>query len=257
MYRNDNGLEVSEGRIEKMSKSKKNVVDPDDIIDQYGADTARWFVLSDSPPERDLLWTESGIEGAWRFTQRVNRLVLEGLDAISKVGEGIPDSISDSALALRKTTHKTIKAVTADIEALHFNKAVARLYEYANAVGSKLDGEGAAAVKREALETLVLLVGPMMPHLAEELWSQLGHETLVANTAWPVFDEALTVDNSVKLAVQVNGKVRDTIEVAKDMPKDEIEKIALANEKVIKFIDGKTIRKVIVVPGRIVNIVVG
>jgi leucyl-tRNA synthetase len=257
MYRNDNGLEVSEGRIEKMSKSKKNVVDPDDIIDQYGADTARWFVLSDSPPERDLLWTESGIEGAWRFTQRVNRLVLEGLEATSKVGEVIPENISESAIALRKTTHKTIKAVTADIEALHFNKAVARLYEFANAVGSKLDGAGATEVKREALETLVLLVAPMMPHLAEELWSQLGHETLVANTPWPTFDEGLTVDNSVKLAVQVNGKVRDTIEVAKDMPKDEIEKIALANEKVVKFTDGKTIRKVIVVPGRIVNIVVG
>ncbi|UTW55447.1 leucine--tRNA ligase [Kordiimonas sp. SCSIO 12610] len=257
MYRNDNGLEVTEGRIEKMSKSKKNVVDPDDIIDQYGADTARWFVLSDSPPERDLLWTESGIEGAWRFTQRVNRLVLEAIGSVAPIGTPIPTEVSDSAMALRKTVHKTIKAVTADIEALHFNKAVARLYEYANAVGGKLDGAGAAEVKREALETLVLLIGPMMPHLAEELWSELGFETLVADTPWPQFDESLTVDNTVKLAVQVNGKVRDTIEVAKDMPKDEIEKIALANEKVIKFMEGKTIRKVIVVPGRIVNIVVG
>ncbi len=257
MYRNDNGLEVFEGRIEKMSKSKKNVVDPDDIIDQYGADTARWFVLSDSPPERDLLWTESGIEGAWRFTQRVNRLVLEGLAAIAPIGSVLPQSLSDSAIALRKTVHKTIKAVTADIDALHFNKAVARLYEYANAVGGTLEGDGAPEVKREALEALVLLIGPMMPHLAEELWSELGHATLVANTPWPQFDESLTVDNSVKLAVQVNGKVRDTIEVAKDMSKEDIEKIALANEKVIKFTDDKTIRKVIVVPGRIVNIVVG
>jgi leucyl-tRNA synthetase len=257
MYRNDNGLEVFEGRIEKMSKSKKNVVDPDDIIDQYGADTARWFVLSDSPPERDLLWTESGIEGAWRFTQRVNRLVLEGLATIAPTGSVLPQSLSDSAIALRKTVHKTIKAVTADIDALHFNKAVARLYEYANAIGGTLEGGGAAEVKREALEALVLLIGPMMPHLAEELWSELGHTTLVADTPWPQFDESLTVDNSVKLAVQVNGKVRDTIEVAKDMSKEDIEKVAFANDKVIKFTDGKTIRKVIVVPGRIVNIVVG
>ncbi|GHF15306.1 leucine--tRNA ligase [Kordiimonas sediminis] len=258
MFRGDSGLEVTEGRVEKMSKSKKNVVDPDDIIDQYGADTARWFMLSDSPPERDLLWTESGIEGAWRFNQRVYRLVTGNAHRLAdELGAAIPSEISDSALALRKATHKTIKGVTSDIENLHFNKAVARLYEFANAISADLEGPGTEEVLREALETLVLMVAPMMPHLAEELWRELGYDTLVARTKWPAFDEALTVDNTVKMAVQVNGKVRDTIEVAKDLDKDAIEALAKASEKVQKFLEDKTIRKVIVVPGRIVNIVVG
>ncbi|TNE65158.1 MAG: leucine--tRNA ligase [Alphaproteobacteria bacterium] len=254
-FRSDNGLEVTEGRIEKMSKSKKNVVDPDDIIDQYGADTARWFMLSDSPPERDLTWTESGIEGAWRFTQRVFRMVDAPSAAISPVGAAMPASISPSALALRKATHKSIVGVTADIEALHFNKAVARLYEYANAVSADISGEGAPEAMREALETLVLLLSPMMPHLAEELWSKLGHKTLVAATDWPKADLALTVDDTVKMAVQVNGKLRDTIEVAKDLGKAEVEAIAMASDKLQRSLDGLTVRKVIVVPGRIVNIV--
>jgi leucyl-tRNA synthetase len=240
-----------------MSKSKKNVVDPDDIIDQYGADTARWFVLSDSPPERDLLWTEAGIEGAWRFAQRVFRLVDTPPAPIGAYGVKPPAELSKTAEDLRKATHKTIEGVTADIENLHFNKAVARLYEFANAVGGKCTGEGAAESLREALEALVLLVAPMMPHLAEELWKKLGHKELVANTPWPKAEKAFTVDDTVKMAVQVNGKVRDTIEVAKDMPKEEVEKIALASENVKKFTDEGTIRKVIVVPGRIVNIVVG
>ncbi len=255
LFRSDNGLDVTEGRIEKMSKSKKNVVDPDDIIDQYGADTARWFVLSDSPPERDLLWTESGIEGAWRFTQRVHRMVTDAATALPAVGTDIPANLSDSALQMRKAVHKTIKGITADIENLHFNKAVARIYEYANAVGAKSEGSGSAEVKREALETLILLISPMMPHLAEEMWHELGHEGLVSEVSWPQAIEEFTVDNTVKMAVQVNGKVRDTIEVAKDMPKDDVEALALASEKVKNFTDGKTIRKVIVVPGRIVNIV--
>jgi len=257
LYRSDNGLEVTEGRIEKMSKSKKNVVDPDDIIDQYGADTARWFVLSDSPPERDLLWTEAGIEGAWRFAQRVFRLVDTPPAPIGAFGVKPPAELSKTAETLRKATHKTIEGVTADIENLHFNKAVARLYEFANAVGGKCTGEGAAESLREALEALVLLVAPMMPHLAEELWKKLGHKELVANTPWPKAEKAFTVDDTVKMAVQVNGKLRDTIEVPKDMPKEEVEKIALASENVKKFTDEGTIRKVIVVPGRIVNIVVG
>jgi len=255
LYRGDNGLEVTEGRVEKMSKSKKNVVDPDDIIDQYGADTARWFVLSDSPPERDLLWTEAGIEGAWRFTQRVHRLVIEPTHPVAKLGSLVPDNLSNSALELRKATHKTIKGITADIEQLHFNKAVARLYEFANAFGGKLEGDGAKEVMREALETMVLLISPMMPHLAEELWAYLGHRTLVSNAQWPKVIEALTIDTNVTIAVQVNGKVRDTIDVAKDLPKEEVEAIAMAREKVTNFISGKTVRKVIVVPGRIVNIV--
>lgn len=254
-FRSDNGLEVTEGRVEKMSKSKKNVVDPDDIIDQYGADTARWFVLSDSPPERDLLWSEAGIEGAWRFTQRVYRMVTEPSHPLAAIGAAMPEAMSDSAKALRKATHKTIKGITLDIEQLHFNKAVARMYEYANAIGAKLEGDGAAEAMREALETMIVLISPMMPHLAEEMWAELGHKTLVSDAAWPKAIEELTIDNTVKMAVQVNGKVRDTIEVAKDLPKEEVEAIAMASEKVKGFTDGKTIRKVIVVPGRIVNIV--
>ncbi|MBL4838064.1 MAG: leucine--tRNA ligase, partial [Kordiimonadaceae bacterium] len=255
LYRSDTGLVVKAGRIEKMSKSKRNVIDPDDIIDQYGADTARWFVLSDSPPDRDLQWTEAGIEGAWRFNQRICRLVSEPSVALSPMGSDMPTSLSDSALALRKASHKTIKGITADIEGLHFNKAVARLYEFAAAISVKLEGAGAGEAMREALETLVLLVCPMMPHLAEEMWQQLGYETLASNAPWPKAEEALTVDATVKMAVLVNGKVRDTIEVAKDMSKEDVEAVAMGSEKVQSFIEGKTVRKVIVVLGRIVNIV--
>ncbi|MFC3053642.1 leucine--tRNA ligase [Kordiimonas pumila] len=248
-------LAVTEGRIEKMSKSKKNVVDPDDIIEQYGADTARWFVLSDSPPERDLQWTESGIEGAWRFAQKVYRLVTEPTVHLPPVGTPVPETLSDTATAFRKTVHKTIKGVSADIEALHFNKAVARLYEFTGGFGGKLVGDGAAEVQREALETLVLLISPMMPHLAEEMWHTLGHETLVSDTPWPVAIEEFTVDTSVTIAIQINGKVRDTIDIPKDMPKDEVEAVALRTEKVQAMLADLTVRKVIVVPGRIVNIV--
>lgn len=257
LIRTDTGALVTEGRVEKMSKSKRNVVDPDDIIDQYGADTARWFVLSDSPPERDLLWTEAGIEGAWRFVQRVHRLVTTPPNEIAPVGSEVPASVSASTTALRKATHKTIQGVTGDIENLHFNKAVARLYEYANAIGSGAEGDGAAQAMREALETLVLLTSPAMPHLAEEMWKALGQTGLASDAAWPEVIEALTIDSTVKMAVQVNGKVRDTIEVAKDMSKEDVEAFALARENIMKFTDGKIIRKVIVVPGRIVNIVVG
>ena len=250
------GLVVTEGRIEKMSKSKRNVVDPDDIIDQYGADTARWFVLSDSPPERDLLWTEAGIEGAWRFVQRIYRMVETPVVPLAAVNADMPSELSESATALRKATHKIIKGVTSDIENLHFNKAVARLYEFANAISAGAEGAGASEVMREATETLVLMVGPMMPHLAEEMWATLGHQTLVANTPWPQAIEALTIDSTVKMAVQVNGKVRDTIEVAKDLDKTDVEALVLARPNILKFTEGNTIRKVIVVPGRIVNIVV-
>ncbi len=254
-FRSDSGLTVTEGRIEKMSKSKRNVVDPDDIIDQYGADTARWFVLSDSPPERDLLWTEAGIEGAWRFVQRIYRMVEEPAVTLADVGTPMAESLSDAAMQLRKATHKTIKGVTADIENLHFNKAVARLYEFANAISAARPGDGVPEALREATETLILLVGPAMPHLAEEMWTLLGHTTLVANAPWPQAIAEFTVDATIKMAVQVNGKVRDTIEVAKDLDKKAIEDIALALPNVQKFTEGNTIRKVIVVPGRIVNIV--
>lgn len=256
LIRSDSGLAITKGRIEKMSKSKRNVVDPDDIIDQYGADTARWFMLSDSPPERDLLWTESGIEGAWRFTQRIWRMVSEGIETLPDSIE-MPNDLSPSALLLRKASHKTIAAITKDIEALHFNKAVARMYEFTNSISTGAEGAGAKAARREAIETLIKLIGPMMPHLGEELWAMLGHETLLVNEPWPKAEQALLVDDTVRIAIQVNGKVRDTIEVAADADSAALEKAALASEKIQSNIEGKTVRKIIAIPGKIVNIVVG
>jgi len=256
-YRSDTGLEVTKGRIEKMSKSKKNVIDPDDIIDQYGADTARWFMLSDSPPARDLLWTDSGVEGAWRYTQRVWRIVDEAAPGLSKKGTPMPEELSDSALALRKASHKAIKNITADIEDLHFNKAVARLYEFTNIIAGKAESVGAPEALREALEILVQLIGPMMPHLGEELWSRLGYKTLLVDAPWPKAEESLAVDSTIKMAIQVNGKVRDLLEVASDADAKALEQAALASDKVQNFIGDKTVRKIIAIPGKIVNIVVG
>jgi leucyl-tRNA synthetase len=249
----ENGQAVIVGRSEKMSKSKKNVVDPTDILDQYGADAVRWFMVSDSPPERDLQWSENGIDGAWRFTNRVYRLVMETWPQVSADAGNIPADLDDASQKLRQTTHKTIAGVGADIEALHFNKAIARLYEF---VTAQQDGASCAlSVRAEALQTLVQLIAPMMPHLAEELWHMMGHETLVANAAWPKADPALLIDDRVTVAIQVNGKLRDTLELAKGLPQDAARETALASEKVQRAIHGLTIRKVIVVPDRIVNIV--
>ncbi|HEY8353199.1 MAG TPA: leucine--tRNA ligase, partial [Sphingomonadales bacterium] len=255
------GEPVVVGRSEKMSKSKKNVVDPSEIVEQYGADTARWFVLSDSPPERDLEWTTKGIEGAWRFTQRLWRLVSNLIPHGAAIDAPQPAEIGGVALDLRRATHKVVANVTKAIEEFHFNRAVAMIYEYANAIG---DVDGAAADKdpalafavREALEHLVVMINPMMPHLAEELWHALGHETLVAEAAWPKADPALLQEDQVTIAVQVQGKLRDTLLAPKDADRDFLEREALALEKVQRAIDGRPVRKVIVVPNRIVNLVV-
>jgi leucyl-tRNA synthetase len=254
----DTGSPVSIGSVEKMSKSKKNTIDPTDIINEYGADTARFFMLSDSPPERDVEWTEAGVEGAWRFTQRLWRAVTGNASAMPEPGTPAPSDFSDAALALRKETHKAIKGVTDGIDSFRFNSAVARLYELVNALsGFKVDpgnaGDGFAV--REASEALVRLAAPMIPHLAEEAWATLGHATLVVDLAWPQADAALLVEDSVTLAVQVNGKRRDELTVARDADQPTIEQAALALDKVQKALDGKEVRKVIVVPGRIVNIV--
>jgi leucyl-tRNA synthetase len=231
------GAAITVGKTIKMSKSKKNVVDPDDIIEQFGADAVRWFMLSDSPPERDLNWSEQGIEGAWRFTQRVYRLVMEQWA-----------SATDDA-GLKPITHKTIDGVTKDVEALHFNKAVARLYEFVNAIAA------APAKSREALLTLVQLISPMTPHLAEELWAETGQTGLVADAPWPKADPALLVDDTVNIAIQVNGKLRDTIAVPKGADKSWLEAQALGLEKVQRALAGAAPKKVIVVPDRIVNVV--
>ncbi|MEN3975328.1 leucine--tRNA ligase [Emcibacter sp. SYSU 3D8] len=249
------GQPVTIGRSEKMSKSKRNTVDPTDIIATYGADTARWYMLSDSPPERDLDWSESGIEGAWRHAQRVWRLVSEAT-GLPGADTPVPGGLSESAVALRRSTHKAIKAVTEGIDNFRFNTAVAQIYELTNAINSfKAPGPADGWALREALETLVRLSEPMMPHLAEEAWAELGHTVPLFETAWPEANPALVVDQTVKIAVQVNGKLRATIDLPRDAGKAEAEAAAFAEPKIREAIAGKEIRKVIVVPGRIVNIV--
>ncbi|WP_169566591.1 leucine--tRNA ligase [Sneathiella limimaris] len=253
----ETGEKVTVGGVEKMSKSKKNVVDPAEIIDKFGADAARWFVLSDSPPDRDMEWTDAGATGAWRFKQRLYRFVTENLDKAAPVGSEAPSTIDGDALTLRKETHKTLSLVTDSIEKLHFNTAIARIYEYMKALAEFVPSdEGGAWALREAMEVMVSMVGPMMPHLAEELWEILGHSTLLADTTWPTAIPELTVDDTVTVAVQVKGKLRGTLEVAKDEDKDKVEALALEIESVQRAIGDNQIRKVIVVPNRIVNIVI-
>jgi leucyl-tRNA synthetase len=254
------GSPVEIGAIEKMSKSKKNTVSPEEITDSYGADTARWFMLSDSPPERDVEWTDEGAAGAHRFVQRVWRLVSDGAEVLGGV---TPAAGSEGeALAISKAAHKAVKQVGEDIEKLAFNRAIARLYELVNTlqpalalVAGEAGNPDAKAAMRQALEFLTLLIAPMMPHLAEECWAELGGEGLVAERAWPVFDPALTVDNEIVYPVQINGKKRGDLTIARDADQAAVEKAALALEVVRKALEGKPPRKVIVVPQRIVNVV--
>jgi leucyl-tRNA synthetase len=248
------GRPATLGRSEKMSKSKKNVVDPAFIIDSYGADTARLFMLSDSPPERDLDWTEAGIDGAYRYVHRLWRLVAQFQDAVC-VTPDIPADLPEEALDLRRAVHKTIAQVTDDLDRFHFNKAVARIRELSNKIEGYQPGQIPGSVLREALEALIRLVGPMMPHLGEELWSQLGHATLLADAPWPKADPALLTEDSVTIAVQLNGKLKGTITLPKDCPQSEAEKAALDVAGIKAALDGKAPRKVIVVPNRIVNVV--
>ncbi len=254
------GGPVEVGRSEKMSKSKKNVVDPNSIIDSYGADTARWFVLSDSPPDRDLEWTTAGVEGAWKFAQRLWRLVAERLPTLPPRGSPMPAANDARCEALRRATHKTIAGVTDDIERFHFNKAVARLYEFVNAIGDSIAAAPGTAAHawalREALEALARLLGPMMPHLAEELWQRLGHDRLLAATPWLEADRQLVAEANVTVAVQVNGKLRATIELPRDAAQSLAESAALAEDAVRRALAGKAPRRVVVIPNRIVNVVV-
>ena len=235
------GQPVDIGKVIKMSKSKKNVVDPDDIIDAYGADAVRWFMLSDSPPERDLPWSEAGIEGCARFVQRLWRLF--GLYDAQAQGED---------KALDRKCHQTVAAVATDIEALSFNKAVARIYEFASAI----DKAEPSASRSAAIRSILLLVAPMMPHLAEEAWARIGGQGLVADVAWPDVDPALLVEDEVTIAIQVNGKLRDTEVAAKGTDRASLEAMAVANNKVQAILSGAQPKKVIVVPDRLVNIVV-
>jgi leucyl-tRNA synthetase len=235
-----------------MSKSKRNTVDPGAIIAKYGADTARWFILSDNPPERDMEWTESGVAGAYRFTQRVFRIVEAALPALPAAGTA-PE---ETGKALRRATHRAIATVTEALETFAFNVAVARLYEFANAIEAAKDAPGGA--KREAFEMLARLSAPMMPHLAEEVWSLLRPDdgALVAELPWPEADAALLVAESVTLAVQVLGKLRSTIEVPVGASEEAIFAAAEAEENVRRALGDKTIKKRIHVPGRVVNFVI-
>ncbi len=234
------GASVQPGRIEKMSKSKKNVVDPDAILDRYGADAARWFMLSDSPPERDLQWSLAGIEGAARFVQRLWRIAL--------LARETPPGTDPE---LTRTLHKTIDGITHDIDRLQFNKAVARAYELSNAI----EKAAPSAARADAAKTLLRLVAPMVPHVAEEAWAMLGEAGLIADAAWPVADPALLIDDEVTYAVQVNGKLRETVVLAKGLPRPDVEAAVMALPRIQALTAGTAPKKVIVVPDRLVNIV--
>jgi leucyl-tRNA synthetase len=255
----ETGEAIAVGHIESMSKSKKNVVDPDDIISTYGADTARWFMLSDTPPERDVEWTAAGVEGAYRFLQRLWRLVN---DAVEKsAGARDPGEMGSEALALRRASHRSVAAVTAAIDKLRFNVAIANIYELANDLSAALNAAGpnpgpdTRFALREAAEMLTRISAPMVPHLAEECWVALGHETLLAEEAWPSPDPGLLTEDTVIIAVQVNGKRRDELRIARDAAKEDIEAAALQLENVVRAIGGRQIKKVVIVPQRIVNVV--
>jgi leucyl-tRNA synthetase len=243
-----------------MSKSKRNTVDPDDIIAAYGADTARWFMLSDSPPDRDVIWTEEGVQGAWRFVQRLWRLIGEIADIAAP--QGRPATFGPQAQEVRKAAHRALSHVSDDIARLRFNRCVAHIYECANALSDAIGaaetapGPDFAWSLRESGDILVRLFHPMMPHLAEECWAALGHETLVAGEPWPQIEPDLLVENTIILPVQINGKKREEVTIKRDATNAEIEAAVLALDAVKKALDGKRPKKVIVVPHRIVNVVV-
>ncbi len=255
------GSPVTIGSIEKMSKSRKNLVDPDDIIQGFGADCARWFMLSDSPPERDVIWTEAGVAGASRFIQRVWRLVDEVIEVGAEKDATKPELFSEHATQLRRAMHKSLAQVGQHVEGLRFNVAVAQLYEAANSVQAALavqqnkPADDMSWALREAGELLVQMIGPMMPHLAETCWQRLGYNTILAETSWPDAEDALLVDDTMTIAVQVNGKRRDELTIARTASNHEVEAAALLLEPVVRALDGKAPKKVIVVPQRIVNVV--
>jgi leucyl-tRNA synthetase len=250
------GLNVIVGRSEKMSKSKKNTVDPRSMMETYGADAARLFMLSDSPPERDLEWTDAGIEGAWRYLNRLWRIVQQVKDS----GFGIQDS--GSADTIKKATHKTIKAVTDDIDRFHFNKAIARIRELTNLLEKHVSPSPESRIPNpdallEGVEVALHLLQPFLPHIAEECWAELGHKDMLINRPWPVADAAFLVDESVTVAIQINGKLKTTIELPKDLAKEFTEARVFELPAIKEALTDKQVKKVVVVPNRIVNIVVG
>ena len=256
------GAPVEIGSIEKMSKSKRNTIDPDDIIGTFGADTARWFMLSDSPPERDVIWTEEGVQGAARFVQRLWRLVGEVAD-LSPSPNAHDAAAEDAVLTIRKAAHRAVIRVEEDVERLRFNRCVAHAYELANALQAELAVKKDKPVSpefitamREAATFLIQIIAPMMPHLAEECWKELGFDRLVAETAWPKADHALIVENDITIPIQVNGKKRGEITISREADAKTVEAAVLALETIQAALEGKPVKKVVVVPQRIVNVVV-
>ena len=254
----ETGKSVTQGAVIKMSKSKKNVIDPQEIMDSYGADAARLFILSDSPPDRDLEWSEAGLEGAWRFINKFYATVQDFVEARHNLGADAPTGLADDSKALRGLTHKTAGEVKADFQNFHMNKAVARCREMYNALTKfKPQNDADLWVYREGLEYLTRIMNPMIPHISEQIWKDLGHSTNLYELEWPETIASLIVEDKVNIAVQVNGKLRATLQMPKDIEQIVAEEQALSEPAVQRAIDGKTIRKVIVVPGRVVNIVVG
>ncbi|HLL26374.1 MAG TPA: leucine--tRNA ligase [Xanthobacteraceae bacterium] len=258
------GEKLEIGAIEKMSKSKRNTVDPDDILSTFGADTARWFMLSDSPPDRDVIWTEEGVQGAYRFVQRLWRLTNELAGLAAPANAARPPAFSPAAEGVRKAAHGALAHVSEDIERLRFNRCVAHIYELANALTAAINDAAAAGKKisadlayafREAGDILIRLAAPMMPHLAEECWAALAHKTLIAEEPWPVLERALLIEETITLPVQVNGKKRADVTVARNAADKEVEAAVLALEPVRRALEGRAPKKVIVVPQRIVNVV--
>ncbi|MBU74374.1 MAG: leucine--tRNA ligase [Rhodospirillaceae bacterium] len=249
----ETGAPVTAGRIEKMSKSKRNVVDPELIISEYGADTARLFMMSDSPPERDMEWTEAGAEGSARFLRRLLRLSTD--NTLPPVAT--PPPVDGQAIGLVRASHKAIDAISTDIEDFRFNRAVAQLYTLANAINEQVaDEDGGAAARRFAIETLTMLVAPIAPHIAEEMWANLGHDKMLAHTAWPIADPAMIAEDTVEIGVQVNGKLRDKVSLKRDVDESTARAAALERPGVIRYLEGQTPKKVIVVKNRIINVVV-
>ena len=259
----DPAVRLEIGPNEKMSKSKRNTVDPDDIIASYGADTARWFMLSDSPPERDVIWTEAGVQGAYKQTQRLWRLTCEIERVVGPERPDAPANFGEEARRIRQIAHGALAKIEDDIERLRFNVCIATIYEFANALGSALGAIDKTPIAddlrfafAEAGDILVHSFAPMMPHLAEECWEALGHTTFVSQSPWPVADRSLIVSSEAAYVVQVNGRKRGELSIGREAAAAEIERAALALDGVVRAMDNRPARKVIIVPNRIVNVVV-
>jgi leucyl-tRNA synthetase len=256
------GRPVIIGRVEKMSKSKRNIIDPEDLINRYGADTARLFTLFAAPPEKDLEWSDQGVEGAYRFLSRLWRFVLQQREIVGGNSAAAPTGFSPEARELRRTIHRTIKKVSEDIESrFHFNTAIAAIMELFNELSaaaqkSTADEPAPKALLQEGLNTIVLLLAPFVPHVASELWHEMGHKQRLDQMSWPTYVPEALKEEELLIVIQVNGKVRGKISVPADTTERQIEAVALADPKVAAVLDGKQVRRMVHVPRRLINIVV-